>query len=518
MRGPRIALVVDHPQRDLAGLVLVALVLVARGVTCHLVPVNRLHELWALAPDFVLLNYFRRGIEPLARRLTDAGIGIGVLDTEGGVWADVDSYVELLWSDAALRRRLRPVCMWGPALAAAVVERGLLLPEQVVVTGCPRFDFYHRRWRAATAGAAPAHRAVAPVLLLNTNFSFGNPRFTSREGNAEQLRRDFGWSPERVREYMDTEWAAIDEMIRLARRLAGDFPAVDVLLRPHPFEDPRPYESALGDLARVTVDPSGPVQSRIFAAAAVIQRSCSTAVEAGLAGVPALSPQWIVPPVTVPVAEMASHACGSYDELRAVIGDILAGTYVAAAATRANVARVAREWFHAIDGQSHLRVADAVWRALGQQPRADLAACRRHLYGLHDGPSTHWATSVARRVRHTLRLGPDWSFRQWRQVAVHDVARADKHFDATMVRALVARILAAGAPAANAGSAVPAAVQVAAAAERGDFRSALDGRSVTLAPAVSRGQGLWRAGEDDQVVFAAQDVVATAEAARERPP
>ncbi|MGZ8378124.1 MAG: surface carbohydrate biosynthesis protein, partial [Gemmatirosa sp.] len=61
MEDPRIALVVDHPQRDLGGIVLTALALCARGATCHLVPANIApREIWALAPDLVVLNYFRR--------------------------------------------------------------------------------------------------------------------------------------------------------------------------------------------------------------------------------------------------------------------------------------------------------------------------------------------------------------------------------------------------------------------------------------------------------------------------
>ena len=67
---PRIAIVVDHPERDLAGLVLTALDLTQRGIVCHLVPLNlQEREIWALAPDFVLFNYLRRSNEQFARRM-----------------------------------------------------------------------------------------------------------------------------------------------------------------------------------------------------------------------------------------------------------------------------------------------------------------------------------------------------------------------------------------------------------------------------------------------------------------
>src|SRR5437667_6174836 len=148
VRRPTVALIVDHPQRDLAGIVLTGVQLCQQGVICHLVPHNlEDRELWALAPDLVLLNFFRPANEGLARKLMTAGIQVAVLDTEGGVWPTEEAYVELLWQDAKLRRQLECVCMWGPRLARHLVAREVLSSEQVVVTGCPRFDFYHPQWQ-----------------------------------------------------------------------------------------------------------------------------------------------------------------------------------------------------------------------------------------------------------------------------------------------------------------------------------------------------------------------------------
>src|SRR5215470_7793460 len=132
---PHVALVVDHPQRDLAGLVLTALDLAQRGIVCHLVPMNlQEREIWALAPDFVLFNYLRRSNERFARSLIDAGIAFGVLDTEGAVWPDPDEYASLLWKDATLRAKARCVCLWGARLASFLIDRGFFTRDQIVVT------------------------------------------------------------------------------------------------------------------------------------------------------------------------------------------------------------------------------------------------------------------------------------------------------------------------------------------------------------------------------------------------
>ena len=66
----RVALLVDNPYRDLPGLVLVATRLCQEGVICYLVPFNlQGSEIWALAPDFVLLNYLRTVNEGFAHQL-----------------------------------------------------------------------------------------------------------------------------------------------------------------------------------------------------------------------------------------------------------------------------------------------------------------------------------------------------------------------------------------------------------------------------------------------------------------
>ncbi len=228
MTAPRIALLVDHPQRDLRGVVLTALELSRRGAVCHLVPANIApREVWALAPNFLVLNYFRRSNEALARGAMAAGIGVGLLDTEGGVWSSVESYTELLWSDATLRHAARGVCVWGNAMAGALITRGIFTADQLTVTGCPRFDMYHPSWRQVIS--SDDREIERPRVLVNTNFSTANPRFTSVEQKIETSRRNFGWSNTRVDELLRTERTAITAMIDLVARLATAFPNIDLV-------------------------------------------------------------------------------------------------------------------------------------------------------------------------------------------------------------------------------------------------------------------------------------------------
>jgi surface carbohydrate biosynthesis protein len=439
-RAPQVALIVDHPARDLGGLVLTATELCRQGMTCHLVPLNLMHDqLWTLAPDLVVLNYARPGHARLARDLLDAGIRVGILDTEGAAWETAEAYSELLWTDRALFRRLSFVCMWGPVLARHLADLGLLSDRQLAVTGCPRFDFYHPSWRRAFEDGSVTSR---PVLLINTNFSFSNPRFASVERNREHLEHELGLSGERLEAYYGAEQFAMQGMIDIARSLARDFPACDVVLRPHPFENHAPYVDALGHGAGVAVDGEGPVQPRLFAARAVIQRSCSTAAEAAMAGVPTLSPQWLPAPALVGFAEAVSIPCPSYAQLRSQLAAILAGKdgeTDAAASARARLA----DWFGPLDGQAHRRVAETIRQHLPEQRTVDAGRCVARLYRLNE-PGHSRGQRLAARIRYGLRLSPAWAFRHWRVADGREWMRSNKAFGPEDVAALARRIARAG--------------------------------------------------------------------------
>jgi surface carbohydrate biosynthesis protein len=435
--APRVAMIVDHPQRDLPGLVLTAMDLASRGVVCHLVPLNlQEREVWALAPDFVLFNYLRRSNERFARNLDAAGIGFGALDTEGAIWPDPDEYAGLLWHDRALLRKARCVCMWGDRLAAHVIERRLFAPEQITVTGCPRFDLYAATWKHVIAGVASDDRVAARTVLINTNFSVSNPLFTTADKCVAMHRSVLGYADVTMEEVVAAEAAAIAEIVRIAQALADEFPAADVVIRPHPFENPGPYEHAASGRANLHVNQAQSIQAAIFGACAVIQRSCTTALEACLAGVPAISPQWIRPPFLMPEAEAASVPCESFDDLRRLIGRILEGSYRTPDDARRRSAEVVRECFFAADGLAHRRVGDAVYRALRPAARIDRRRCRLALYGLE--PRTDAGLPrAARCVRHRLGLSPEWSFSRLRSVPATAWLNSTKHFDAASVRHIV---------------------------------------------------------------------------------
>ena len=208
------------------------------------------------------------------------------------------------------------------------------------------------------------------------------------------------------------------------------------MVRPHPFENPEPYRRALEEFSNVTINDWGPVQPQINRAWAVIQRSCTTAIEAAAASVPTFSPQWLPPPFVMPMAEEVSIRVTSYDVLRTGLDGVLSGAYRPTKELEASIARVIADCFHRIDGWSHRRVVDAIQGAIGGPRRVDENFCRRAAYGVDD-ERLRRIERLAAWLRYRLGLPAHYSFRRLRNVPNADWTRTAKHLDPAEARDLL---------------------------------------------------------------------------------
>ena len=484
----KIALVVDNPYRDLPGLVLLALRLCRDGATCYLVPMYHCGQLWMLAPDAVLLNYLRFNNQETAWRLIEAGIKVGVLDTEGGVLASMQHYAKTIAPDRSLYRRVSCYFSWGPKLAEYLEREGIYAREQIAVTGSPRSDFYAPAWReAALRSSTHVEGYPRPLVLVNGNFPVANPRFQTPEVEAQMLVENFGYDRELVHEWQRTSLRAMRELAALCNRLADRFPAVTFIYRPHPFERSDTYDALLDKRRNLHLVKAGTVEGWILRSSAVVQRSCSTAIEAGIAGVPAISPAWIPTAIPVPAAESVSVRCETEEGLVRALESILAGTFGWPPEPRRALDEVICDWFYRVDGRAHERVAARLVELAGAGGGGVLEKCRDLVYAASaGGDSLRWKART--RVLKTLNLPVDWSFRR----SLNPFRRADdggrddsswtpaseKYFDAEDVRKLADAIepYVGGGPRAGAGK-----IKVQSSQERGDYHFGYrHGRAVTV--------------------------------------
>jgi surface carbohydrate biosynthesis protein len=434
-----IAVVVDNPLRDLPGCVLLAARLCAEGAICHLVPLHAQgRELPALAPDAAVLPYLRPNNERLAGLLTQHGTSVFVLDTEGGVLPDLETYDQTLSQQPFIRQAVRGVCTWGQVLAGHLVERGWYRKDQVFVTGSPRFDFYADPWSAAAKQTATLDLPNdQPVVLVNGNFPLANPQFQTPEEEVRNLVERMGFDRELIEGRQQRQAEAMRGLVEVSARLAAALP-VAVVYRPHPFERIETYSSMLPERTNLHVRRHGTVDGWILQSVAVIQRSCTTAIEAALAGIPALETSWLPTAVTMPVAESVSIRCSSYEELEAFVERAITTKLEQDPATRAALDSVVTDWFHRVDGNAHRRVADVVLRGT---PVRSPAARKAAFAGWTPRSAGPWQRLVAAGGRRLLpaeaaRIKPGRRG-SW---------RGDKFYDVDDVRRVTAALARAAGP------------------------------------------------------------------------
>jgi surface carbohydrate biosynthesis protein len=471
----KVAFLVVNPYRDLPNLVLTSLYLCQKGCTCYLVPLYlRQREIWTLAPDFVVLHNLRLVIESFAARLLEAGIQVGALDTEGGVFSSLDWYGGQLARDAALRHRISCFCSWGPRVADYARRHQWFLDHQLYTTGTPRLDFYVEPWREATLRmSAFADDVPRPFVLINGNFQDANPWIPKELGPGNP----YGYDQAALSRQYETKRRGLQEMTGLTNRLAAALPGTLFVYRPHPFEDPALYHRLLESRDNLRVIKQGSVDGWILRTAALVHRGCSTAIEAALAGVPAYSPEWIPLPARFDNVEAVSIPCSSEDELAERLQYTTRHGPALPDLVRGNLSTVISDWFHAADGLSHRHVGDAILDSFTRHAsRVSLDHCRKVLDGL-DQPAAGLSRRVRTTARRLLRRPPFWSFRHWSEVPDLEYETSPRFFDAAQVQSLVAALQ----PSASRLYPAWRPVQVHDARQRGDYHFGYtQGRSIVL--------------------------------------
>jgi surface carbohydrate biosynthesis protein len=406
-----VGLVVDHPQRDLPGLVLVAYELAGRGVDVALIPLNLLGpEAFALAPDFLLLNYLRRNIDGVLSGCLDAGIPYGILDTEGGFYGDLDAYGLTFTRRRELRDGVRLFCVWGRRTREYLEANALVPVPALVTTGVPRFDFYAPAWRRFY-NDVDLRIPVGDLVLVNTKIAVANPQHHSIEEEIRLYTDKLGMPLDEVLRHRDIGIATIEGVTALCNRLARDEPALQVVIRPHPHERLATYEDRVdADTTNLHVIRRGTVDPWIVRSLALIHRQCTTAIEARLAGIPAIAPMWIPTSANAPDTEAVSVACDSYDDLRRTLDAVRAGEDVVPDSAEKELRRIVDDWLFAVDGLSHVRVADAI-ATRAQRVKLDETRLERSFFRSRDAITSvkGVAGRVARVGYHASRRSPRWA-------------------------------------------------------------------------------------------------------------
>jgi surface carbohydrate biosynthesis protein len=375
MKSPRIALIVDHPLRDLSGLVLLARQLALEGAQVFFVPMYcQDREIFTLQPDFVLLNYLRKNNEAFVSKLAEAGIQYGILDTEGGFYGDMRGYSEVLSYRSDLYQKIRCNLIWGERMMKFWQE-DFPHAHRLILTGLPRFDFYSPRYRNLKLDFLSDNFKQKPMLLINTKVAIANPLFVSLEQEIDLYRHKLKMPEEKIQFYLKVGRESIADTIELTKQVAQSFPQSQVVLRPHPHENHKTYETALnGESANISVHREGSVTPWILQSSVILHRQCTTAIEAALAGKPALAPLWVRTSSFAPDAEEVSFLVKTPEEMNELIQTALSTSGLSQTVKQKDsLEKIINTWLYKMDGQSHIRAAQAVLESIDPHQKINSA-------------------------------------------------------------------------------------------------------------------------------------------------
>jgi surface carbohydrate biosynthesis protein len=286
---------------------------------------------------------------------------LAVLDTEGGLYGDLADYAFTITDNEKVRAAVGVVCAWGPRTAEFLTEKGIFGDRQVQVTGVPRFDFYAPGWRSFFDDPLPDDEG-RPLVLVNTKVAVANPQHHSVEEEVSLYVDKLGFPPEQIERLLRVGRESIAATNELVNRLAIDLPDLRFVLRPHPHERTSTYADAIAPQAQgnLSVIREGTVDAWIVRSSALIHRQCTTAIEARLAGVPALAPMWVPTAANAPTTEEVSIQCERYDDLVKLLISAARGSAISDEQSDAALRSIEQEELHRVDGESHRRVAAAL--------------------------------------------------------------------------------------------------------------------------------------------------------------
>jgi surface carbohydrate biosynthesis protein len=390
----KIGLILDNPRRDLGGIALLTYQFLKRGHEVFVIPMyDQGYDVPLLGLDVVIVNYARTSNLDFLKSYKEMGITVIVLDTEGGIFPEKGDGSPEFWA-----KRFRSIgasdyvdyyLFWGERTYDAFREHSGMDEARMMITGCPRYDLCHLKWRRVLHYPRSGH------ILINLNFPSINPWW----GRAEYLKAErkilfhsafkeisnvakiVNVDVNRALPLEQERMRVLNEYVRVIDEIAARNPEKNFIVRPHPFENMEIYKEVFADRLNVTVDSFGEVTHVISHAEFVIHLNCSTSVETRLLGKLPVSLEFLnsdLLRVNIRLPSQISYPVRSLEELDAVIKN--QNRDANDQLTDENVHDYVRPWFFECDGKAGERVASVVSEIA--RPRADIERKRNYWMSL----------------------------------------------------------------------------------------------------------------------------------------
>ena len=301
-----------------------------------------------------------------------SGFRVTSLDEESGVLgASYHSFGRHRFSEDMIESADRVLC-WGPMDYEGLKE---MFPEHVdkfVMTGSPRIDLC----RPDLAGyfkpsMTDAYTGGKPYFLFASNFASTNgytPLWKQLEFNRASGRFKGLNDPDEFSVYtlFSRRLTMMGHYVRAIRMLAKTFPDHCIVIRPHPAEASDAWRSYIGDLPNVLEVKELSIAHWIREAKVIFQHGCTTALEAGVVGIPIINFE----PSEAPYSSdqvyhplRVGRKVETVEDLVESVKKVISGEWDGRAEDAQNK-EVLRELFHALDGPLASERTVDLWESL----------------------------------------------------------------------------------------------------------------------------------------------------------
>jgi surface carbohydrate biosynthesis protein len=280
MKNFKIAIIIDHPDRDLDGLILLSTFLIKKNFEVVLVPMYyHSFEIPFINPDIILFNNIGDHNIEFIKRYKSKGISIAILNSEEGIHssklsADHPLKMAKLFKKKNYFKYVDLYFCWGSYVANFMRKYSGLLNKQVIVSGCPRYDLCSPNFKNKFFT-----KEIEFDFLINTNFQASNP--LHKNVNLEKKKfLIYGMEKKYIIKLFKSYDSTFVNYLNLIDTLVNLFKTKKFLLRAHPFENEDIYFSKFKKYQNVTIDRKGVIFKSIIKSNLVMHLNCGSSIDA----------------------------------------------------------------------------------------------------------------------------------------------------------------------------------------------------------------------------------------------
>ncbi|WP_374655559.1 surface carbohydrate biosynthesis protein [Dongia sp.] len=310
----------ENRYREFDAKLLLACVAVESG---YRVVVGSRHDIHACIADFPQATYLAKDVRASSARMTRIlarlGHRIAAWDEEALVYHTPAQYLAAR-VDPAVMQATGLLFAWGNDNARIWREAACYHGAPIHAVGNARLDLLRPELRLLHE----RHRRLLKIdygdfILINSNFGTVNHILPDAKETAIERFSDAA-AARRHLDLLSYRTDMFGHFMIAAETLARAFPATAIVVRPHPSENPEPWQELARNYRNLHVRHEGGIVPWLLGAKAIVHNGCTTAIEAVLLGHRAIAYQPIRDPrFDIDLPNHVSWTAEGTDELIAAV-------------------------------------------------------------------------------------------------------------------------------------------------------------------------------------------------------